>query len=107
VKLGFAIHTAVPIKVRALSVADVELAHLNDELTALGAKNREEEGARAAAEKKAHDEAAARETLERQLRAERASAEERAQKRNQALRQCRKLKPGHARTRCESRARKK
>ena len=107
VKLAFAIHTAVPIEVRAQSAADVELGRLNDELTALAAKQRQEEAARAAAEKKARDETAAREALERKLREERAQATERAQKRTQALRQCRKLKPGQARTRCEARAKKK
>ena len=107
VKLASVIHTAIPIEVKALSAADVELARVNDELTALVAKNRQEEAARAAAEKKARDEAAAREARERKLREEQALAKERAQKRSQALRQCRKLKPGHARTRCESRAKKK
>jgi hypothetical protein len=107
VELGFAIHTALPIEVKALSAGEVELAHLSDELTALAAKTRQEEAARAVAEKKARDEAAAREALERKLREERALTKERAQKRAQALRQCRKFKPGHARIRCESRAKKK
>jgi predicted small secreted protein len=107
VKLAFAIHTAVPIEVKALSAADVELARVNDELTALVAKNHQAEAARAAAEKRARDETAAREALERKLREEQALAKERTQKRSQALRLCRKLKPGHARTRCESRAKKK
>ncbi len=102
VELNFNIHTAVPIEVKALSSADVELGRLNDELAALAAKKHQEEEARAAAEKRTQEEAA-----ERTLREERALAKERAQKRAKALRQCRKLKPRHARIRCEARAKKK
>jgi hypothetical protein len=106
VELGFAIHTAAPIEVKALSTADLELTHLNDELTALATKNRQEEAARAAAERKARDEAAARETLERRLREEQAAAKERAKKRKQARRQCRKQKPAQKRFRCEEKVEK-
>ncbi len=109
VELAFDIHTAVPIEVRALSAADVELARLTDELTTLATKNRAEEAAHAAAEKKAKDEATAREAAERKLREEQAVAtKERAQRRTkERLRKCRKLKPGRTRTKCEEKAKKK
>lgn len=106
VELGFNIRTAVPIEVRALSSADVELARLNDELTA-AVRQRQEDAARVAAEKKAQEEAAARDAMERRQREEQALAKERALNRARALRRCRKLKPGHARSRCEARAKKK
>ncbi len=57
VDLGFTIRTAVPIEVKALSSADVELARLNDELSAQAEKRRQEQAAGELAEVRQLEEA--------------------------------------------------
>lgn len=105
VELGFTVHTAVPIQIKALSSADVELARLTEELAGLAAKRHQEQvaqeaAARAAAEARLREEATRRQE-------ELAQALQRARARTKALRRCRKLKPGTTRTRCQSRVKKK
>jgi hypothetical protein len=90
VELGFTIHPSAPLRIKAITGAEVEAKRHADEAAA--AKKRQEE--EAAAAKKRQEE-------------ERARAQRRAQHLAKALKGCRKLKSDHKRTRCETRAKKK
>ena len=101
VELGFAIHTEVPLTVRAVSAAEVETTQRAEEAAA---KKRDEESA---ARKRNEDEALARAAAAKLREEEAALAQRRAHKLSQALRQCRKTKAGYRRIRCERRARRR
>lgn len=90
VELGFTIHPSAPLRIKAVTGAEVEAKRHADEAAA--AKKRQEE--EAAAAKKRQEE-------------ERARAQRRQQHLAKALKGCRKLKSDHKRTRCETRAKKK
>jgi hypothetical protein len=105
VELGFAIHTAVPIEVRAETTAEIEAAQRAERAAAEAAvRQRGEEAARAAAERKHQEEEAAAAAQRQQ---EEAAAKARAARLSKALKRCRKVKPGHRRSRCQARAKKK
>lgn len=89
VELGFTIHPSAPLRIRAITGAEVEAKRHADEAAA---KKRQEE--EAAAKKKREEEERARERRRQQHLAK-------------ALKGCRKLKSDHKRTRCETRAKKK
>jgi hypothetical protein len=107
VELEFLIHTAVPIEVKALSSADVELARLNEELREEARKRHEEDLAREAAAKRQLEELTVTKRAQEELAQAQAKARQRAQHLTKAMRQCHKLKRGQRRARCESRAKKK
>jgi hypothetical protein len=111
VELSFAIHTAAPLTVRAVSAAEVE-ARQHDEEAAAKKKHDDEEAAKAEAAKKKQDEEAAaaakkraeEEAAKQKLEAEQAKARK---QRAKALKQCRKVDSKQKRTRCEKRAKKR
>jgi hypothetical protein len=104
VELGFAIHTAVPIEVRTETTAEIEATQRAERAAAeAAAKQRGEEVARAATERKHQEE----EATAAQRQQEEAAAKARAARLSKALKQCRKVKPGHRRSRCQARAKKK
>jgi hypothetical protein len=105
VELGFTIRTAVPIEIKALSSADVELARLNDELTAQIEKRHQEQITREAEERQRLQELI--DQGAKKEREAREAAQQRARQLSKALRQCKKVRPAKQRSRCESRAKKK
>lgn len=110
VELSFAIHTSVPLTVKAITAAEVE-AKQRDEEAAAKKRHDDEEAAKAAAAKKHDEEEAARKRQEEEARKtrEREHAKERARarQRSKALKQCRKIASKQGRVRCERRAKKR
>jgi hypothetical protein len=112
VELSFAIHTSLPVTVRAISAAEVEAeAKRRDDEAAARKRHDDAEAAKAAAAKKRGEEEAAKKRGEEE--AEQRSAEKRAKEkarvrhRAKALKQCRKANTKRARVRCERRAKKR
>jgi hypothetical protein len=102
VELSFAIHTGVPLTVRAISAAEVEARQREEEAAAKKRHDDEE-----AAKKHAEEEAAKKklqeaETTKRQEE-EKARAQQRARRMSKALKQCRKGHSKQKRARCERR----
>jgi hypothetical protein len=96
VELGFTIHTAVPLQIKAITAAEIE------------AKQREDEAAAAAAAKKRHDEEAAAAAAAKERQEEEAKLERvRRALLSSTLAQCRKTHSKHKRMQCEKRAKKK
>jgi hypothetical protein len=111
VELSFAIHTSVPLTVKAISAAEVE-AKQRDEEAAAKKRHDDEEAAKAAAAARKHgEEEATKRRLEEEAakrRAEeQAKAKGRARQLAKALKQCRKSGTTRTRVRCEHRAKKR
>lgn len=108
VELGFTVRTSVPIQIKALSSADIELARLNDELATLATKRHEEQEARDAAARTEADQRLREAIAAKKRQEERArEALQRGRKRAKRLRRCRKLIHPARRTRCEEKATKR
>jgi hypothetical protein len=108
VELSFAIHTASPLTVRAVTAVEVAEAKRAEEAIAeADAKRRQEEAARAAADKQRKEEEVAMNAAAQKRLEEEVATQNRARHLTKALKQCKKVKPGHQRARCESRAKKK
>ncbi|HET7443092.1 MAG TPA: hypothetical protein VFJ57_00385 [Solirubrobacterales bacterium] len=96
VELGFTIHTAVPLQIKAVTAAEIE------------AKQREDEAAAATAAKKRQDEEAAyRAAVKQRLEAEAELERVRRALLSSSLKQCRETSSKHKRVRCEKRVKKK
>jgi hypothetical protein len=111
VELSFAIHTSVPLTVKAISAAEIE-AKQRDEEAAAKKRHDDEEAAKAAAAARKHgEEEATKRRLEEEAakrRAEeQAKAKGRARQLAKALKQCRKSGTTRKRVRCEHRAKKR
>ncbi len=110
VELSFAIHTSVPLTVKAITGAEVE-AKQRGEDAAAKKRHDDEEAAKAAAAKKHDEEEAARKHEEEEVQKtrEREHAKEKAhgRQRSKALKQCRKAGSKRGRVRCEQRAKKR
>ncbi len=110
VELSFAIHTSVPLAVRAVTAAEVE-AEQRDEEAAAKQRHDDEEAAKAAAAKKHDEEQAAlrrqEEETQKAREQEYAKAQARARQRSKALKQCRKADSKQVRVHCERRAKKR
>jgi hypothetical protein len=104
VELSFAIHTSVPLTVKAISTAEIDAKQHDEDAAkaAAAAKNHQEE-TDAATKKRQEEEAAAKALKER----EQAKAKKRARQRSAALKQCRKGSAKQKRARCERRAKKR
>ncbi|HEY2052785.1 MAG TPA: hypothetical protein VGH14_02505 [Solirubrobacterales bacterium] len=91
VELSFAIHTFQPLAIKAITAAELD------------AKQRDEEAAKAAAEKKRAEEEATKKRQEEELakerEAEKAKAKARARQLSKALKQCRRADSKHQRVR--------
>jgi hypothetical protein len=110
VELSFAIHTALPLTVKAISAAEVE-AKQRDEEAAAKKRHDDEEAAKTAAAKKHDEEEAARKRTEEEIakarERERTKEKARLRQRSKALKQCRKADSKASRVRCERRAKKR
>ncbi len=111
VELSFAIHTGMPLTVRAISAAEVE-ARQRDEEAAAQRRHDDEEAAKAAAAARKHgEEEATKRRLEEEAakrrEEKRAKANARARQLSKALKQCRKSGSSRRRVRCEHRAKKR
>lgn len=95
VELSFTIHTDASLQIKAITAAEIEAKQREDEAAATAAakKRQAEEAAVAAAVSKRQAEEAKLERLRRALL-------------SSSLKQCRTVKPGHKRVRCEKRAKK-
>lgn len=110
VELSFAIHTSVPLTVKAITAAELETKQ-RDEEAAARKRHDDEEAAKAAAARKHEEEEAGRKRQEEEAakarERERAKAQARTRQRSKALKQCRKADSKRARVRCERRAKKR
>ncbi|MGH2833917.1 MAG: hypothetical protein ACRDK2_14170 [Solirubrobacteraceae bacterium] len=130
VEMTVAVHTSVPVEVRAITAAEVEAKQREEEATTakkhqeeVAKKKQEEEvAATAAAKKKQEEEAAAKKHAEEEIATKR-RAEEEAKKKEEskkrselptryqlltkALKRCKRDKPKGKRMRCEKAAEKK
>jgi hypothetical protein len=121
VEMTVAVHTSVPVEVRAITAAEVEAKlkkeeeaakKKHDEEVAAAAKKKQEEEATSAAKKKAEEEAAAKKRAEEAKKKEEENKAKpkpptRAQLLTKALKQCKRDKSHKARARCVLKAEKK
>ncbi len=115
VEMTVAVHTSVPVQVRAITAAEVEAKQHEEEATAkkhqeevatAAAKKRQEEEAAAAAVKKHQEEEAAKKKQEEESK-NKSKPPTRAHLLAKALKQCKRDKSQKARARCVLKAEKK
>ncbi len=115
VQAAFTVHTSVPVEIRAMTIADIEVGqreekqHAEEATLAAAAKKHQEEAAAAAkrhqeeeaadAQRRQEEEAAARQKRENQEKLDKAKQHKRAQLLAKALRACAKQR-GRRRARC-------
>jgi hypothetical protein len=95
VGLSFAIHTSMPLKIKAVTAAEIEAKQREDEAAAAAAAKKRQEEEAAAAKKRQEEQQAKEERLRRHRLL------------SKALTQCRKAESKHQRVRCERRAKNK
>jgi hypothetical protein len=106
VELGFTIHTAVPIQVKAVTKAEVEATERTEKaLAEIAERHRQEVAAMEAAEKQRTEDAIA--SVERAQQEAQEGAARRSRQLSKAMRQCMKVRPGQKRAHCKARAKKK